>query len=164
MILYAVSTILSLFPLFSLSLSGVMIGLLNTAVLAYIYVVIYSVYDLLQREYEGAFGRQNQEARKALHEIWTKDWCFLTIIVHNKCLEHTPAVCSNFENQNETNILTSSSSLWFCGISFQVFVIRFWWSLWRRWWWMHTILCLVSGKGIFFVVDFHVICIFFCEL
>lgn len=69
MILYAVSTILSLFPLFSLSFAGVIIGLLNTAMLAYIYVVIYSVYDLLRREYEGAFGRQNQEARKALNEI-----------------------------------------------------------------------------------------------
>lgn len=69
MILYAVSTILSLFPLFSLSFVGVLIGLLHTAILAYIYVVIYSVYDLLRREYESAFGRQNQEARKALNEI-----------------------------------------------------------------------------------------------
>lgn len=69
MILYAVSTILSLFPLFSLSFVGVIVGLLHTAILAYIYVVIYSVYDLLRREYESAFGRQNQEARKALNEI-----------------------------------------------------------------------------------------------
>lgn len=69
MILYAVSTILSLFALFSLSFSGVIIGLIHTALLAYIYVVIYSVYDLLRREYESAFGRQSQEARKALNKV-----------------------------------------------------------------------------------------------
>lgn len=69
MILYAVSTILSLFALFAMSLPRVIIGLLITALLAYIYVVIYSVYDLLRREYESAFGRQNQEARKALNEL-----------------------------------------------------------------------------------------------
>ncbi|KAJ6636702.1 hypothetical protein Bhyg_15295 [Pseudolycoriella hygida] len=67
MILYAVSTILSLFSLFAFSLPGVIIGLILTAILAYFYIVIYSVYDLLRREYESAFGRQ--EARKALNEI-----------------------------------------------------------------------------------------------
>lgn len=69
MILYAVSTILSLFALISLSWTGAIIGLIHTAILAYFYVVIYSVYDLLRREYESAFGRQSQEARKTLNEI-----------------------------------------------------------------------------------------------
>lgn len=69
MVLYAVSTILSLFALFSLSLPGIIIGLMHTAILAYFYVVIYSVYDLLRREYESAFGRQHPSARKTLNEI-----------------------------------------------------------------------------------------------
>ncbi len=69
MILYAVSTILAVFSLFSLSLVGIIIGSIGIAVLVYIYMVICSVYDLLRREYETAFGRQNEEARKALNEL-----------------------------------------------------------------------------------------------
>lgn len=68
MILYAVGTILSLCSAIAFSLPTVIIVFINTAFLGYIYVIVYSVYDLLRREYESAFGRQNLEARKAFSE------------------------------------------------------------------------------------------------
>lgn len=97
MILYAVSTILSLFALFALSLPYVIIGLIHTAILAYFYVVIYSVYDLLRREYESAFGRQNQEARKALNDIWTDDKNVLWINIYDWTI--TNEIISPFDDE-----------------------------------------------------------------
>lgn len=99
MIFYAVYTILSLFALVTLSLRTVIIGVIHTAILAYIYVVIYSVYDLLRREYETAFGRQNQEARKALNEIWTKKLIPKILLLSNS--KQSVIVCEYHRNNKQ---------------------------------------------------------------
>jgi len=59
-ILLAIAAVLSLFQIFTLTAHGIVNGLINAAINAYFFVVLFSLYDVLRREYETGANRQYQ--------------------------------------------------------------------------------------------------------
>jgi len=60
MILMAIATVLSIFQVASLTSSGICRGIINTAINAYCFVVLYSLYSKLRLEFESGGNRQYQ--------------------------------------------------------------------------------------------------------